>query len=91
MGAGDLAYIIGFEHVANSVVGVPDDPYTLRVTHIFRREPGLCKFAARHADYVPIDQTLVSGGTLTTSSPDQRRASRSGLPMTRAHRGYLFH
>ena len=33
--SGDLAYLIGFEHVANSVVGVPVEPYTLRVTHIF--------------------------------------------------------
>ena len=56
--SGDLAYIIGFEHVANSVVGVPVDPYTLRVTHIFRREQGVWKIAHRHADYVPIDQTL---------------------------------
>jgi ketosteroid isomerase-like protein len=53
----DLAYIVGFEHVANSVVGVPVEPYTLRVTHIFRRESGEWKIAHRHADYVPIDQT----------------------------------
>lgn len=56
--SGDLAYIVGFEHVANSVVGVPVEPYTLRVTHIFRRENGEWKIAHRHADYVPIDQTL---------------------------------
>ena len=55
---GDLAYLVGFEHVANSVVGVPVEPYTLRVTHIFRRENGEWKIAHRHADYVPIDQTL---------------------------------
>jgi len=62
--SGDLAYIIGFEDVANSVVGVPVQPYTLRVTHIFRRDDGVWKIAHRHADYyVPIDQTLVSGAT----------------------------
>ena len=60
---GDLAYLIGFEHVANSVVGVPVEPYTLRVTHIFRREQGVWKIAHRHADHVPIDQTLASEGT----------------------------
>ncbi|MFB6718682.1 YybH family protein [Kribbella sp. NPDC056345] len=59
--SGDLAYIVGFEHVANSVVGVPVEPYTLRVTHIFRRENGEWKIAHRHADYVPIDQTVGAG------------------------------
>ena len=32
--SGDLACVVGFEHVANSVVGVPVEPYTLRVTHV---------------------------------------------------------
>jgi ketosteroid isomerase-like protein len=54
----DLAYIVGFEHIANSVVGVAVEPYTLRVTHIFRREQGEWKIAHRHADYIPADQTL---------------------------------
>ena len=56
--SGDLAYLIGFEHIANSVAGVAVEPYTLRVTHVFRREQGEWKIAHRHADYVPIDQTL---------------------------------
>ena len=58
--SGDLAYMIGFEHIANSVVGVPVEPYTLRVTHIYRRENDEWRIAHRHADYVPIDQTLPS-------------------------------
>ncbi len=58
--SGDLAYVVGFEHIANSVVGVPVEPYTLRVTHVFRREDGEWKIAHRHADYVPIDQTIGS-------------------------------
>jgi ketosteroid isomerase-like protein len=56
--SGDLAYVVGFERIANSVNGVPVVPYTLRVTHIFRRENDEWKIAHRHADYVPIDQTL---------------------------------
>jgi ketosteroid isomerase-like protein len=56
--SGDFAYVAGFEHIAHSVVGVPVEPYTLRVTHIFRREQGEWRFAHRHADYVPVDQTL---------------------------------
>jgi ketosteroid isomerase-like protein len=58
--SGDLAYVVGFEHIANSVSDVPVEPYTLRVTHIFRRENCEWKIAHRHADYVPIDQTVVS-------------------------------
>lgn len=61
--SGDLAYMVGFEHIANSVVGAPVEPYTLRVTHIFRREDGEWKIAHRHADYVPIDQTLPGGAS----------------------------
>ena len=54
--SGDLAYMVGFEHIANSVNGVPVEPYTLRVTHIYRREQGEWKIAHRHADHVPSDQ-----------------------------------
>ena len=55
--SGDLAYMVGFEHIAHSVVGVPVEPYTLRITHIYRRENGEWKIAHRHADHVPVDQT----------------------------------
>ena len=61
--SGDVAYLVGFEHITNSVVGVPVEPYTLRLTHVFRRENGEWKIAHRHADYVPIDQTLPSEGS----------------------------
>jgi ketosteroid isomerase-like protein len=63
--SGDLGYLVGFEHIASSVVGVPVEPYTLRVTHIFRREDGEWKIAHRHADYVPIDQTLPADASTT--------------------------
>ena len=56
--SGDLAYVVGFEHIANSVLGVPVEPYTLRVTHVLRREDGEWRIAHRHADRVPADQTL---------------------------------
>jgi ketosteroid isomerase-like protein len=61
--SGDLAYAIRFEHIANSVVGVHVEPYTLRVTHIFRRENGEWKLAHRHADRVPDDQTKSLGSS----------------------------
>jgi ketosteroid isomerase-like protein len=56
--SGDLAYLVGFEHIANSVLGVPVEPYTLRVTHVLRREDGEWRIAHRHADYLPADQTV---------------------------------
>jgi ketosteroid isomerase-like protein len=56
--SGDLAYTVGFEHTAVSVDGVPVKPYTLRVTHIYRREHGEWKIVHRHGDAPPIDQSL---------------------------------
>jgi hypothetical protein len=38
----DLAYTVGYEHTSVSMDGVPVEPYTLRVTHVYR-----------HADPVP--------------------------------------
>jgi ketosteroid isomerase-like protein len=55
---GDLAYTVGYEHISFSMDGVPVEPWTLRVTHLYRREDGEWKIVHRHADYVPIDQTL---------------------------------
>jgi ketosteroid isomerase-like protein len=37
--------------------GAPVEPWTLRVTHIYRREHGEWRIVHRHADHVPIDQT----------------------------------
>ena len=44
---GDLAYLVGFEHIANSVLGIPVEPYTLRVT------PHLPPRARRLEDRLP--------------------------------------
>ena len=56
--SGDLAYTVGFEHTAVSVDGVPVEPYTLRVTHIYRREDGEWKIVHRHGDAPRVDQSL---------------------------------
>ena len=56
--SGDLAYTVGYEHTTASWDGIPLDPYTLRVTHVYRREDGEWKVVHRHADSPPIDQTL---------------------------------
>ena len=54
--SGDLAYTVGFEHTSVSMDGVPVEPYTLRVTHVYRRENGEWKIVHRHGDAAPIDQ-----------------------------------
>ncbi len=54
--SGDLAYTVGYEHTAVSVGGVPVAPYTLRVTHVYRREGGEWKVVHRHGDHPPVDQ-----------------------------------
>ena len=50
--SGDLAYTIGFEHNTVSVNGTPKT-YTLRATHVYRREDGEWKIVHRHADRPP--------------------------------------
>ena len=53
----DLAYTVGLEHTSASWDGVPGEPYTLRVTHVYRRENGEWKIVHRHGDHLPIDQS----------------------------------
>jgi ketosteroid isomerase-like protein len=54
--SGDLAYTVGYEHTSVFWDGVPLEPYTLRVTHVYRREHGEWKTVHRHADRVTVDQ-----------------------------------
>ena len=51
---GDLAYLVGYEH---NTVKVNGDlrTYTLRVTHVYRREDGQWKIVHRHADTPPAE------------------------------------
>lgn len=55
--SGDLAYTVGYEHTSVSWDGVALEPYTLRVTHVYRREHGEWKIVHRHADRLPSDQS----------------------------------
>jgi ketosteroid isomerase-like protein len=54
--SGDLAYTVGYEHASFSMDGVPLAPFTLRVTHVYRRENGEWKIVHRHADAPPTGQ-----------------------------------
>ena len=51
--SGDLAYTVGIEHTTASIGGAAPQPYSLRVTNIFRREGGEWKVVHRHADPQP--------------------------------------
>jgi ketosteroid isomerase-like protein len=55
--SGDLAYTVELEHTSVSVDGIPVEPYTLRVTQVYRREDGEWKVVHRHGDQIPIDQS----------------------------------
>lgn len=50
--SGDLAYAVGYEHGEVAVDGTRRT-YTLRATHVFRREDGEWRTAHRHADFPP--------------------------------------
>ncbi len=52
----DLAYTVGYEHNEVKVDGEPRT-YTLRVTHVYRREAGEWRIVHRHADTPPTAST----------------------------------
>ena len=70
--SGDLAYTVGYEHNNVSVNGQPTT-YTLRVTHVYRREDGQWRIVHRHADVPP-----TSNGTATFPSPPTTTGASAG-------------
>lgn len=50
--SGDLAYTIGYEHNVVTLNGKPAT-YTLRVTHVYRREEDEWRIVHRHGDRPP--------------------------------------
>jgi ketosteroid isomerase-like protein len=65
--SGDLAYTVELEHTTVSVDGVPAEPYTLRVTQVYRREGGEWKVVHRHGDQLPVDQPQPLPGEASTA------------------------
>ena len=57
--SGDLAYTVGYEHNNVSVDGKPTT-YTLRVTHVYRREDGQWRIVHRHADVPPTSNSIAT-------------------------------
>ena len=60
--SGDLAYIVGNEHNVVKVDGAPKT-YTLRTTHVYRREDGEWKIVHRHADPPPAPDVQIGGAS----------------------------
>jgi ketosteroid isomerase-like protein len=56
--SGDLAYTVGYEHNRVKVDGQPRT-YTLRVTHVYRREDGQWRIVHRHADVPPAEDSSI--------------------------------
>jgi ketosteroid isomerase-like protein len=52
--SGDLAYTVGYEHNRVKVDGQPRT-YTLRATHVYRRQDGQWRIVHRHADVPPAE------------------------------------
>jgi ketosteroid isomerase-like protein len=50
-----------------SIDGVPVEPYTLRVTQVYRREDGSWKVVHRHGDRLSIDQSQGLPGEASTA------------------------
>jgi ketosteroid isomerase-like protein len=64
--SGDLAYTVGYEHNEVKVEGQPRT-YTLRVTHVYRREDGEWRIVHRHGD-IPPDQDVPLVATVDATS-----------------------
>jgi ketosteroid isomerase-like protein len=54
--SGDLAYTVGYERGKVRMDGNPR-VYTLRVTHVYRREDRRWRIVHRHADFPPAGDT----------------------------------
>jgi ketosteroid isomerase-like protein len=66
--SGDLAYTVGFEHKTLMTDG-ERTTYTLRVTHVYRREDGEWRIVHRHGDRPPVDREGTSGGLRDALDP----------------------
>jgi ketosteroid isomerase-like protein len=53
--SGDLAYTVGYEHSTGTVLDSLRT-YTLRVTHVYRRENGAWRIVHRHGDLPPVEE-----------------------------------
>jgi ketosteroid isomerase-like protein len=65
--SGDLAYTVGSERISLSMDGVPIEPFTLRVTHVYRRENGEWKIVHRHGDGLTVPTVEIPPAEASTT------------------------
>jgi ketosteroid isomerase-like protein len=80
--SGDLAWTVAFSRFTASIDGGPLTHYTLRVTHLYRREGGEWKVVHEHSDFQPSDHAMSasSSGSLRIPNASQQGLARRGHP-----------
>ena len=59
---GQMAYTVGFERFNEILANGEKKPWTVRVTHAYRREDGEWKIVHRHGDLAPVDESPPAPG-----------------------------
>ena len=59
---GQMAYTVGSERFNEILADGGKKPWTVRVTHAYRREDGEWKIVHRHGDLAPIDESPPASG-----------------------------
>jgi ketosteroid isomerase-like protein len=54
---GQMAYTVGYERFNEILADGGQKPWTVRVTHAYRRENGEWKIVHRHGDLAPVDES----------------------------------
>lgn len=58
---GQMAYTVGYERFDEVLEDGRSKPWTVRVTHVYRREDDVWKIAHRHGDIAPVDESRPVG------------------------------
>lgn len=61
---GQMAYSVGFERFNEVLADGATKPWTVRVTHVYRREEGEWKIIHRHGDLAPVDESPPTDGEM---------------------------
>lgn len=59
---GHMAYAVGFERFNETLANGERKPWSVRVTHVYRREDGEWKIVHRHGDIAPVDESPPANG-----------------------------